>query len=402
MSDISWVYLDSTVLYESHWPQLSASLLALLELCRAYGTQVVVPEPVCTEREHQWRRKLVEQVHSVRQARQNLRSFARDIIKPEEDDREPVLIEEALRAYRERVTEVTAKFSIVSCGYPKKHVTELFEMAAARQPPFQETKDKVTGFQDTVILFSVLEHLAHYPGKLGILVSRDRIFDQIQPLSAEIGVRLQVVKSADEAVQLFKPLVDTALTSWWEKDEAEAIKALNKRLDDATAYVCDQLNVPTSRNTWSIGLRGLVGTIERVTVRTVLKARTPLPKNIASLNRERWLPPFARLNGESVRITYTIETELFGGLRVPRASLQGLQAYRQGTTLEVPELYTVSEFGTTLMVDLDVQAVYLDGVYTLEEFTSAEVFRQSPPPLPVSKRSGADGHICSGSQVQSD
>jgi len=54
------VYLDTSVLRESQWPRTSARLSTLFVLSKNQGVQVVIPEPVETERKRQWMRELAD------------------------------------------------------------------------------------------------------------------------------------------------------------------------------------------------------------------------------------------------------------------------------------------------------------------------------------------------------
>src|SRR5207249_9520325 len=128
--------------------------------------------------------------------------------------------------------------------FTRRPVTEIFEMASLRHPPFKQGKEDV-GFRDAVIFLSIVDDLMAVkdPKAVGALVARDEAFHD--PKIIEFGT------NAGVALQVFRSVKDV----------------FDSLINDEVAYVKEQWAATTDRVQRSLGSR--LPEIERFIGKTI-------------------------------------------------------------------------------------------------------------------------------------
>jgi len=186
-------------------------------------------------------------------------------------------MEELSKRYRAASGKSKHRFDIALTPFTNLSIPVLFDLAVRLIPPFQagtrNNRGEGKGFQDAVILASVLDHLQANPSLSGILVTNDGDFpkvriDQFMPKRADLPFE---VLTFDEAYnKLYSAFHDVHVLKPWEEEQQNAMKVietLKPRLHEfIRANLTDEM----------IGLRGSSEflDVERV---DVLHVTTPLP-----------------------------------------------------------------------------------------------------------------------------
>lgn len=194
MPEFDRLYLDTTVLRKSNWPHVSAELGFLLELAKNFQIQVVIPEAVEIEREEQWVRDVIaasQKCVAARTKRSNVLKAVGLTLAGERDDPPDTMRER----YETAAKAAKESSGIATAPLTARGVEEFLKLAVTRTPPFQMSGDKVTGFQDTLILLSIMDDLNVYARDTCVLLSDDGIFSQISA----------VCQAEGKAVRHFEP-----------------------------------------------------------------------------------------------------------------------------------------------------------------------------------------------------
>jgi hypothetical protein len=163
------IYLDTNILIQAGWPSISVKLRSLLTLSRALQLSVVIPEPVEREMKANWFRDLETRLTKLTKEECSFVAVLNDIV----EDREPPHYDHfdlgSIEGdYDRTVQSVKDEWRIGTTPFSSASLDDLFQMAIDKMPPFE---DRGTGFQDAVILCSVIDDLKNFPGTAGIFRS---------------------------------------------------------------------------------------------------------------------------------------------------------------------------------------------------------------------------------------
>jgi len=329
--DFNTLYLDTNVLTESNWPSLSVRLETLLSLALLCKVAVVIPEAVEKEAEDHWLRNIRNSVASLESAAGDFRRLSRGVggsveIRCEKE-------EELIRRYREVVSGLKERFKIAHCPMTTRPLVDLFDLATRYVMPFEESKQgrgrgEGKGFQDAVILSSILEHLKTSPKISGALVSTDGSFlkvDLAQFMPSCGGIACRVITLEEAVDRLSDQYLDEQITKPWEEEGKNAMSVVEGMGPELYTFVKDRLQeIPLS----DIGVRGSLHTLDRaLDVKSVKPhyVQTPVP-NPAKPDR-------------SVRMAIAVSAELdVVGTRtyVPLSVLAGPLNYLAGPGVRTP------------------------------------------------------------------
>jgi hypothetical protein len=173
------------------------------------------PEAVEIELEAQFLRGIKEEAEKIAVGHKRIvkRLRAVDTDGPSRFELDLALV---AAAYRQKTEALKANLGIQSTPTVGPDLAKMVRCAAHRTPPFEEfTRGKdavVTGFQDAVILFSILSHLADYPCTAAF-VSQDAVFSgvpvrtQIQDRGVDLRVYERLMALGDELWQRVAPAI---------------------------------------------------------------------------------------------------------------------------------------------------------------------------------------------------
>lgn len=211
------LYIDSNILRKAGWPDPSARLLELVARAAKIGVAPALVELVRRELTEGWIRDLVA----------NRRSL---VEKGREYSRRTCGLAEAvepaplppIEQLREHVGKVTEEFTGMFRQVPTtKQPTETFvDLALGRGGAFGEGGK---GFNDTVILVSIIEDMARNGFDAAILVSEDRGFQGEGVRKVTGGRELLVLTSIEAVDDFLNQLVSERVKDYLEEKKQELI-----------------------------------------------------------------------------------------------------------------------------------------------------------------------------------
>ncbi|MGH9614261.1 MAG: PIN domain-containing protein [Bryobacteraceae bacterium] len=172
------LYLDTNILHDA-WPRPSLRVKELYRLCKAVGVTIVLASPVEQELERQFFDD-AKRLHQAATEKEDalcthLERVSDDVRAAPSELPHPGFYSDA---YTEAVQSLKAEWNIIPAPFTTAPVETLFEMAINRRRPFtgKDKTDEVIGFQNAVILFSILEDANRNPEALSAFVSADKVF----------------------------------------------------------------------------------------------------------------------------------------------------------------------------------------------------------------------------------
>jgi hypothetical protein len=362
MPDFDRLYLDTTILRKSSWPHVSAELGFLLELARNFGIEVLIPEPVETEREEQWLRDL----SAATQKYNTAISRRSDLLKVvgvgvnEQNEDPPEAFREKYRAAAESAKKTN---SIKTIPITTRSVGDFLKLAVARTAPFQISGDKVTGFQDTAILLSILDDLTVCKKARCALLSEDDVFSKASAVSAAEGKTIRHVRTIDEIWKILAEEIKPEYVRWWET-QREAIRAEVAAQQEPIIELVQSFVTPDM-----IGHR--VKAIQSIGSPRVIVVEIPFPR----------LPlepgPYVTREGATLKISATLAMTV---LALASPGLDGLAALiarqfsdQPGSGMKAAEPERLSSETFLKTVEMEGTAVFERGRYDLRDLKIVNV-----------------------------
>ena len=223
--DYNSIYFDSNELLSNGWPDLSVKLSNLLYVGRGWGIQPFIPEAVLDETESHWWRAVEARTSSLDSAKKEIERLARPIecyVNIEQTNLEE--LRSRYQLYREQTLE---DYGIKVVPYPDRRVEFFFQRATRYLMPF-EKQGEGKGFQDAVILQSVLEHLQANPELRGVLLTKDGGMKQsrIREFLPEFDTtRLRIIALDEAWDNLFHFNFDQKVIQPWAEERKNALIA---------------------------------------------------------------------------------------------------------------------------------------------------------------------------------
>jgi len=174
-------------------------------------------------------------------------------------------------------------------------------MAINHHPPFEEG-DK--GFKDTIILFSVLEHLKKVGSESGSLIARDHIFheDAILELAKKQGLKLKVIETVEQLSKEVEKIVGGVLREAYKLEQQNAARALGTIYPKIRDFISG--NIAFETGDFYIMNRKVGGEIIRIDKIEVKKI-----KNVITARLKDLLTRVTK--GGKVPISFDVEIKLY-------------------------------------------------------------------------------------------
>jgi hypothetical protein len=234
-------------------------------------------------------------------------------------------------------------------------VAELLKLAVARTPPFQISGDRVTGFQDTLILLSIIDDLKDCRKTTCALLSDDAIFSQIDAVCKPEGQTIQHLRTTDDVWKILALEIGPEVLNWWKAQKA----VIQAELEAQHEQISDMLRALVTPDMVDYRARA----VESIGPLSLFLVEVPFPR----------LPlepgPYHTREGASFKISVTLSTE-FRVLAVP--GLAGLAAsilyaVQSGShhSADKPEQLSSESFRKT--VEMEGTAIFERGRYTLKD-----------------------------------
>jgi predicted nucleic acid-binding protein len=335
------IYLDTNVLIKEGWPDISVKLREMLILARASQIGVVVPEAVEREVKAHWFRELKKRLMELAKAEYAFSAKIEALGLDSNPTTEELFdFEFALSKYAEVVEELKTEWGIVSAPLPSVALDRLFQMAIDKEALFE---DCVSGFQDTVVLFSAIDDLVQFPGESGILLSDDKVFSQkgTQDLVARLSADLNVHRSVADAIAILKSNLDDYLRQQWDGDERIAVAEMWRQKHEIEAFVRESFNRDQSLLMRPKDDRSSI-VVQSVELRDVTAVFVPQPE-----------PREGRTEEQSVRIAAAVRCLI----RVDFRKLSGIDIF-QPISWVIP-------------IEIEADAMRAGGRYTIAKYIRA-------------------------------
>jgi hypothetical protein len=224
--DYNAIYFDSNELLASGWPDPSVRLSNLLHIGRWWDLQPFIPQPVLDETEAHWRRSVETKSSKLDTAKKEFERIARPVAC--DINVEYASLQEMRIRYEAIRKEALSTYGIGVIPYPNRTADFFFQRATNYVMPFEKDGEG-KGFQDAVILQSVLEHL-HSNGNLkGILITMDGGMKQarIREFLPEFDASKLRFTTLDEAWNsLFEYHFDQTVVQPWAEERKNALTAV--------------------------------------------------------------------------------------------------------------------------------------------------------------------------------
>jgi hypothetical protein len=267
------IYLETEALVRSNWPGISVLLRNVFTLANLWGLPLLLPEPVEKQVEERWLRKVDEARVKLASAATAFDRLLGPLGTRLQTNQEPV--EELLRRYRETVGVIKSTFKIQPVPFTTRPVADFFNIAVRYILPF-ECQGEGKGFQDAVILASVLDHLSHNPEYSGVLASADGALAKTNLDSFIPGcapTRLKVLTLDQIGELLYRKYWDERVKAPWEEEQRNAMEAVRAKERELTEFIASRL----SGSMLSPGISQKVVQVRGVDKIEIQYVRTPLP-----------------------------------------------------------------------------------------------------------------------------
>jgi len=284
--DFGAIYLDSNPLLGAEWPGTSIALSNLFYGARQWwNIASFIPEPVLIETEEHWFRDLQEEESKLVNAG---RQFERKAGAVRVEARiEYTSLAEARRRYHEIRTLTMDHFQVGVAPFCQRSLSDMFGLAARYVLPFK-SGGQGSGFQDAVILQSVIEHLDSIPGSKGIFITSDATLKKTSFRDFYPGFdssKLEFMELDAVWDRLFRSHFNETVVNPWREELKNAIEAANASAEVWRSYLATALteNMLTGRSTFG----QTVTVLKLLSVDSILVTHvdTPIPEVDAAPDR---------------------------------------------------------------------------------------------------------------------
>lgn len=178
------LYFDSCELIQNRWPDPAVNLETVLEIAKRLKVSCFIPEPVLYEVRENWLEAIRASTEKLSNAAKAYERAARVVEAVATVQHEKF---DTLRArYEERVNSAIEKNCVIVVPCTVRPSRDFFHLAVNYVRPFVEARNERgrsgagRGFQDAVILSSVLEHAASNHFKHAAFITSDSGFENFE------------------------------------------------------------------------------------------------------------------------------------------------------------------------------------------------------------------------------
>lgn len=242
-------------------------------LAMLWNVSVFLPEPVQAEAEEHWLRGVKSKVAGLENAANQFERLTKPIAAQVRVEHLP--LQRLIEDYRAAAQAAKLKYKMRVCPFTRFSTKEMFSLATRYVLPF-EFEQEGKGFQDAVILSSVLQHLKANPELAAILVTADAVFSKAKfaDFEAEIpDARLRILDLDRALSLLWEPYWDEAVRKPYaiERENAKAAA------EAATPILKEFIAAHLSESMLTAGAFEKVLKLSSVYKVSVMYVQTPLP-----------------------------------------------------------------------------------------------------------------------------
>jgi|ERR1051326_242146 hypothetical protein len=225
--DFHVIFIDTNILNAEGWPEPSIALANVFKIANWWKIGIFLPEPVLKEAHEHWVRQVNDKISALGAAKRDLQRIA----SPAKCDVELKLTptEVLIKQYEEKQNSAIKEYGIFCTPFTARTTEEIFGFATRYVLPFAH-KGEGKGFQDAVILLSILDYMNSHPEAKSILITKDGDFKD--PVFADFipgfdKNRLRIerdLKAVSDS--MWKPYIDEAMVKPYRQDVANALNAV--------------------------------------------------------------------------------------------------------------------------------------------------------------------------------
>jgi hypothetical protein len=235
------IYFDTNILLGTGWPNPSVVFHNVCILAINWGIPTFIPQPVIKEAEEHWLRGVREEMSRVNSAVKDLQRKAAPALCDAKVEFPSV---ETLRGqYTDRRDEAIARYHLTISPYTQCSIEEVFHHATKYVMPFEYDKEG-KGFQDAVILLSILDDLDKTPDARAVLVTKDNGFKKSSCKDFVPSFDENRLRVADlDAVwgELFHPYFNQTVVKPWEEERKNALDAAKANEPELKSFLSTHL-----------------------------------------------------------------------------------------------------------------------------------------------------------------
>jgi hypothetical protein len=281
--DFNAIYFDTNALLAAGWPDPSVLLNNVFVIGGWCEIQMFLPEPVVREAEEHWLRNVDERVARAHGTIKDLQRVAKPALCDARAEHPPIKV--LHQQYVAKRDEVIAKYAISISPFTKRGVEDIFELATKYVLPFEHDREG-KGFQDAVILASILEHLSAHtdPSSKAVFITKDEAFKKSNFKDFIDGFdsnRLRIVDLDAVWEELFHPYFDKTVLKPWDEERQNALAAAKAICPELEDFLMSHLSKSMLKSSWSATVEELLS-VNAVRVSSV---DTPIPDNRSSADR---------------------------------------------------------------------------------------------------------------------
>ena len=240
--DFNAIYFDSNILIGYRWPATTRpELHNLLRFASWWNIPTFFPDAVLHEVEAHWRREFEK-------AASQLKSAARKLSRATVPAASEVVATylpagTVIERFGQASTEAIAQLGIRRVEFPQRSAQELFRFATTYEKPFS-VDGEGKGFQDVVILLSVLDHVRDHDDVRGVLVTDDGDFKNLNYSVFTPGfdvARLQILDLKTAFNRLFEPYFDQTRVRPYRRLREAAEQMAQAKMDEMREFVASRI-----------------------------------------------------------------------------------------------------------------------------------------------------------------
>lgn len=245
---------------------------------RWWNIPTFIPEPVLVEAEEHWLRELQEEESRLAGAGRQFERKAGSV--PAETEIKYTSLVELRQRYRTIRTETMNRFQVGTIPFGTRSLPEMFELATRYVLPFK-SGGQGAGFQDAVILQSVMEHLNLVSGSKGIFITNDVTLKKTSlrdffPGFDRSGLEFMELDAVWE--RLFRSHFDATVVNPWREELKNALEAANASAEVWRQFLAGELTETMLKGQSTFGLAVSVLKLISIDEITVKHVDTPIPE----------------------------------------------------------------------------------------------------------------------------
>jgi len=228
------IYIDTNILYNFIEGTSDSNLdfIDIKEILKNIKVDFYIPEVVKKEFFYQKEKKLKEHLKRVKDNIQSIKSMlGSNILEFKE-------LEDFNSIIKKKINKELELIEIKIIRSPGSiKLKELIDMAIKKIPRFELKREK--GFRDSIILFTILEHIKSNKYNFVYFITNDKIFrkDTILERFKRINAEVLILSDFNDAKNELKKNMNNLMIDYLENEKMDIKRYLNKNFEKISEYI---------------------------------------------------------------------------------------------------------------------------------------------------------------------